>query len=93
MQTVEDYSISSRESTKHKDASYTDSDRGFAKSNISGETSGRHSELGRNMRLDFEIYVVKVPLLSLHGIQFKRISGGTWQYKNMAVQILREVRL
>ena len=45
------------------------------------------------MVLEFEIFIVKVPLLSLHGIQFKRLDGNTWQYKNMADQILRELRL
>ena len=51
------------------------------------------SELGGSMILEFEIFIVKVPLLSLHGIQFKRLAGGTWQFKNMADQILRELRL
>ncbi|KAK4916192.1 hypothetical protein LTR28_013454, partial [Elasticomyces elasticus] len=45
------------------------------------------------MVLKFEIFVVKVPLLSLHGIQFKKVDGGTWQYKNMAQTILNELRL
>ena len=45
------------------------------------------------MVLEFEIFIVKVPLLSLHGIQFKRMSGNTWQYKSMADQILKELRL
>ena len=59
-----------------------------------GETSTHvQSELGGSMILEFEIFIVKVPLLSLHGIQFKRLAGGTWQYKNMADQILRELKL
>ncbi|KAI9642280.1 Serine/threonine-protein kinase [Ciborinia camelliae] len=60
-----------------------------------GETSTHvQSELGGSMILEFEIFIVKVPLLSLHGIQFKKLrSGGTWQFKNMADQILRELRL
>lgn len=45
------------------------------------------------MVLRFEIFVVKVPLFSLHGIQFKKVSGGTWQYKNMAQKILDALRL
>jgi len=65
-----------------------------ANSRAVGETSTHvQSELGGSMILEFEIFIVKVPLLSLHGIQFKRIAGGTWQYKNMADQILRELRL
>lgn len=83
-------------------ATYTDSD-------VSDDSIGRHrspsaravgetsthvqSELGGSMILEFEIFIVKVPLLSLHGIQFKRLAGGTWQYKNMADQILKELNL
>ena len=59
-----------------------------------GETSTHvESELGGNMVLRFEIFIVKVPLFSLHGIQFKKVSGGTWQYKNMAQKILDALRL
>lgn len=59
-----------------------------------GETSTHvQSDLGESMVLRFEIFVVKVPLLSLHGIQFKKVDGGTWQYKNMAQTILNDLRL
>lgn len=59
-----------------------------------GETSTQiQSDLGGNMVLEFEIFIVKVPLLSLHGIQFKRMAGNTWQFKSMADQILKELRL
>ncbi|GAB7348608.1 hypothetical protein MBLNU459_g6989t1 [Dothideomycetes sp. NU459] len=59
-----------------------------------GETSTHvQSDLGEGMALKFEIFVVKVPLLSLHGIQFKKVDGGTWQYKNMAQTILNDLRL
>lgn len=59
-----------------------------------GETSTHvQSDLGGNMVLEFEIFIVKVPVISLHGIQFKRMAGNTWQFKNMADQILRELRL
>jgi hypothetical protein len=85
------------------DTSFTNSDasdesvgrdqRGSSRRAV-GETSTHvQSELGGSMILEFEIFIVKVPLLSLHGIQFKRLAGGTWQYKNMADQILRELRL
>jgi hypothetical protein len=49
--------------------------------------------MGESMVLDFDILRVKVPLFSLHGIQFKKVDGGTWQYKNMAQTILSELRL
>ncbi|KAI9840682.1 MAG: serine/threonine-protein kinase KIN2 [Sclerophora amabilis] len=59
-----------------------------------GETSTHvQSELGGSMVLDFEIIIVKVPILTLHGLQFKRMAGGTWQYKNMADKILKQLRL
>lgn len=59
-----------------------------------GETSTQvQSDLGSSMVLVFEILIVKVPLLQLHGIQFKKVDGGTWQYKNMAQTILSELRL
>ena len=59
-----------------------------------GETTTHvQSETGANMVLRFEIFIVKVPLFSLHGIQFKKVAGGTWQYKNMAQKILDALRL
>ncbi|KAI1437127.1 protein kinase [Xylaria sp. CBS 124048] len=61
---------------------------------VPGETTTHvQSDLGGSMILEFEIVIVKVPLLSLHGIQFKRMKGNTWQFKSMADQILRELRL
>ncbi|KAI0864003.1 hypothetical protein F4860DRAFT_26511 [Xylaria cubensis] len=61
---------------------------------VPGETTTQvQSDLGGNMVLEFEIVIVKVPLLSLHGIQFKRMKGNTWQFKSMADQILKELRL
>lgn len=59
-----------------------------------GETTTHvQTELGRNMVLRFEIFIVKVPLFSLHGIQFKKVAGDTWAYKNMAQKILDALRL
>ena len=59
-----------------------------------GETTTHvQSDVGANIVLKFEIFIVKVPLFSLHGIQFKKVSGGTWQYKNMAQKILDGLRL
>jgi hypothetical protein len=51
------------------------------------------AELGANLILEFDILVVKVPLLSLHGIQFKSRNGGTWLLKKLTDQILQELRL
>lgn len=42
----------------------------------------------------FEIYIVKVPwLLGMHGLQFRRVGGDPWQYKNMCSKILSELKL
>ena len=69
-------------------------DAGDSSRRVPGETTTRvQSDLGGNMVLEFEIFIVKVPLLSLHGLQFKRMEGNTWQFKNMADQILKELRL
>ncbi|CAD0109180.1 unnamed protein product, partial [Aureobasidium uvarum] len=87
-----------------RDNSYTASDssdddeerrvRGQQHNRAAGETSTHvQTDLGEGMVLKFEIFVVKVPLLSLHGIQFKKVDGGTWQYKNMAQTILNELKL
>ncbi|KAL1604508.1 Serine/threonine-protein kinase [Nothophoma quercina] len=59
-----------------------------------GETTTHvQSDLGENMAVVFEVLIVKVPLLQLHGLQFKKVDGGTWQYKNLAQAILEELRL
>jgi calcium/calmodulin-dependent protein kinase I len=48
----------------------------------------------KTARLDFEILIVKkVPLLQLHGIQFKKLRGETMHYKDMAQCILEELRV
>jgi hypothetical protein len=56
----------------------------------SGGGGGGHPGDGE---IRFEIVIVKVPIVSLHGVQFKRVGGNTWQYKAMAEQIVRELRL
>ncbi|KAF2401110.1 Pkinase-domain-containing protein [Trichodelitschia bisporula] len=59
-----------------------------------GETSTRvREDVGESLVLRFEIFIVKVPLLSLHGIQFKKVDGNMMQYKNMAQEILKALRL
>jgi hypothetical protein len=59
-----------------------------------GETSTHvQSDLGTSTALRFEIFIVKIPLLSMHGIQFKKVDGGTWYYKDMAQRIIKEVNL
>ncbi|KAF1946108.1 Pkinase-domain-containing protein [Clathrospora elynae] len=80
--------------TDESDASEERDERRPRRSIPAGETSTHvQSDMGGSMYLVFEILIVKVPLLTLHGIQFKKVDGGTWQYKNMAQTILSELRL
>lgn len=60
-----------------------------------GETTTHvQNDMGdKNTVLRFEIFVVKVPLFALHGIQFKKVAGGTWSYKEMAQNVLSRLRL
>ena len=68
-------------------------DTSYSNSDVSSE-SVQESSLGGSLILQFEIYIVKVPLLSLHGIQFKSVNKtNTWQYKSLASKILSELRL
>lgn len=61
---------------------------------VMGETTTRvQSDTGNNLVLKFEVLIVKVPLFQLHGIQFKKVSGGMWQYREMAKKILDALRL
>ncbi|KAJ9606619.1 Serine/threonine-protein kinase [Cladophialophora chaetospira] len=48
---------------------------------------------GERLVLRFEIAIVKIPLLSLHGIQFKKVQGGMNQYRSMTSAILNGLRL
>lgn len=43
--------------------------------------------------LKFEIHIVKVPLVGLSGVHFKKVTGNTWMYKALAGQILNELNL
>lgn len=72
----------------------TSRDDNVAGERVIGETTTRvHSDTGENLILRFEILIVKVPLISLHGIQFKKVAGGMWQYREMAKRILDALRL
>lgn len=50
-------------------------------------------DTGERLVLRFEIGIVKIPLLSLHGIQFKKVQGGMNQYRSMTSAILNSLRL
>ncbi|KAL0569877.1 Serine/threonine-protein kinase [Marasmius crinis-equi] len=50
--------------------------------------------MGSNsLSVRFEINVVKVPWLPLHGIQFRRQGGDGWQYQMLARRVLTELKL
>ncbi|THU90605.1 Pkinase-domain-containing protein [Dendrothele bispora CBS 962.96] len=50
--------------------------------------------MGNNsLSVRFEINVVKVPWLPLHGIQFRRAGGDGWQYQMLARRVLTELKL
>jgi serine/threonine protein kinase len=57
---------------------------------LSTTVSGIQSD---GLAVRFEIYVVKVPWFNLHGVQFKRVAGNSWQYKSLASKILQELNL
>ncbi|KAF8966120.1 hypothetical protein BDZ97DRAFT_1729406 [Flammula alnicola] len=52
------------------------------------ETMGNNS-----LSVRFEINIVKVPWLPLHGIQFRRAGGDGWQYQMLARRVLTELKL
>lgn len=81
------------QSFTNSEDSYENMGRNNSRLRAAGETTTQvQNDMGQSMSLRFEVFVVKVPLLSLHGIQFKKVDGGTWQYKNMAQKILNELR-
>ena len=43
--------------------------------------------------IKFEIHIVKVKLVGLAGVHFKKVSGNTWLYKELASHILKELNL
>lgn len=76
---------------------FTEIRGGFSCAHAPSIAEGGDHELGGERVADgeirFEILIVKVPIVSLHGVQFKRVGGDTWQYKAMAEQIVKELRL
>lgn len=66
---------------------------GFGQHHHHSHHDARERERAADGEIRFEIVIVKVPIVSLHGVQFKRVGGDTWQYKAMAEQIVKELRL
>lgn len=59
-------------------------------------TSGENGT-GINMmerpNVKFEIHIVKVKIINLAGVHFKKVDGNTWIYKELASKILKDLRL
>ena len=43
--------------------------------------------------IKFEIHIVKVRIVGLAGVHFKKVSGNTWLYKELASNILKDLNL
>ncbi|RPA82211.1 Pkinase-domain-containing protein [Ascobolus immersus RN42] len=68
-------------------------EQSYSNSDGSSDSVGENGP-GDSLVVQFEIHIVKVPLLSIHGIQFKSVSkNNTWQYKSLASKILSELKL
>ncbi|KAJ1997644.1 Serine/threonine-protein kinase, partial [Coemansia sp. S85] len=46
-----------------------------------------------NNAICFQIFLVRMPLLGLCGLQFRRVSGPTWKYKDLCSEILKRLKL
>ncbi|PIA12604.1 Pkinase-domain-containing protein [Coemansia reversa NRRL 1564] len=67
------------------------------------ESAGAHTSSRRQKRLSrrgpkgnaicFQIFLVRMPLLGLHGLQFRRVSGPAWRYKDVCSEILKQLKL
>jgi hypothetical protein len=75
-------------------ASPSHSTSAYGRARNPGETSTHvRDDVGENTPLKFEIFIVKIPIIGLHGIQFKKVEGNMMHYKNMAQEILRGLKL
>ena len=84
--TNSDYSDEDRDTSRRRNRDNRDRPAGETTTHV-------QNDLGENLVLRFEIVIVKIPLFSLHGIQFKKVAGGTWQYKEMAQKIVNALKL
>lgn len=55
------------------------------------EEGGSHTK--EKPPLKFGIHIVKVRIVGLAGVHFKKVSGNTWMYKELATHILKELNL
>jgi Kinase associated domain 1 len=48
---------------------------------------------GKPQMVTFQIEICQVPRMSLHGLHFKRLTGGVWNYKKVCNKILSQMTL
>ncbi|KAJ2710055.1 Serine/threonine-protein kinase [Coemansia spiralis] len=86
---------------EHDDASSNDGDASDARQSAT-ESAGERSASRPQPSLQhkpggdaicFQIFLVRMPLLGLHGLQFRRVSGPTWRYKDACSEILKQLKL
>lgn len=58
-----------------------------------GSIPEREALPSNTQELKFEMLIVKVPMITLHGIHFKRLCGRPWGFNIMADEILRDLRV
>lgn len=58
-----------------------------------GEVNLIENTPAHDLVVRFDINIVKVPFLPLHGIQFRRSGGDGWQYQMLARRVLTELKL
>ncbi|KAK4166362.1 kinase-like domain-containing protein [Cladorrhinum sp. PSN259] len=84
---------SERERDRDRDGYGGRGERSSRRYSSSGQEVSRGGRGGAGGEIRFEILIVKVPIVTLHGVQFKRVGGDTWQYKGVAETIVKELRL
>ncbi|KAJ1959380.1 Serine/threonine-protein kinase [Dipsacomyces acuminosporus] len=60
---------------------------------IAGSSNDEAAKGSNGNAVYFQIFLVRMPLLSLHGLQFRRVSGPTWKYKDICSDILARLKL
>lgn len=67
--------------------------RDFAKTDQADVNGGVDAFKTSPLGVRFEIHIVKVPILPLHGVQFHRLSGDGHQYYMLARRVITELKL
>lgn len=84
---TEGHSTSSLNAYDHTDMLHT------SKGDYLDNFNNTRTSISDRSPIKFEIHIVKVRIVGLAGIHFKKLSGNTWMYKELATQILSELKL